>query len=216
MFFALKIEYQSSWPLVFNIKLRVVSWMALLMRRLLNNWMLDLMLSWMRILIYYISLVKSWNQRIHQYKNHLFLCNNLSFLAHQDNKYFVLTKEAFIRDNLSGPETLIYLVYLFCINLRLFSVSIKWICRNIYIYFLSNSFKFKIIYEFQDIPFLSILIFIFLSVIQLLTYTQPVMVACGIIIGWVYLRFYQSHGKGIRGDMRENFEVATLFPPFSR
>jgi len=38
------------------------------------------------------------------------------------------------------------------------------------------------------------------------------MMACGVVVGWTYLRFYQSRGKGMRGDMSENFSAATLFP----
>ena len=63
---------------------------------------------------------------------------------------------------------------------------------------------------------MAVLGFIFLSVIRLISYTQPIMVVSGILVSWVYLRFYQNHGKGVRGDMSESFEAATLFPPLFR
>jgi len=72
------------------------------------------------------------------------------------------------------------------------------------------------IIRIKDLPFLTLLISVFLSVIRVFTYTQPVMVFCGICVAWIYLRFYQSHGKGIRGDMSEHFDVASLFPPILR
>jgi len=71
-------------------------------------------------------------------------------------------------------------------------------------------------FRVQELPFLTIMIFIFLSVIRLFQYTQIVMVICGVIVGWIYLRFYQSHGKGVRGDINESFEAATLFPQILR
>ena len=47
---------------------------------------------------------------------------------------------------------------------------------------------------------------------RLFHFTQPIMMSCGVVIGWTYLRFYQSHGKGMRGDMGEGFAFATLLP----
>ncbi|CAN0104237.1 transmembrane protein 115-like isoform X1 [Lampetra fluviatilis] len=35
--------------------------------------------------------------------------------------------------------------------------------------------------------------------------------ACGLLSGWAYLRFCQSHARG-RGDMSEHFELAVFFP----
>ena len=59
---------------------------------------------------------------------------------------------------------------------------------------------------------LAILIFTLLSVIRIFSYTQPIMMACGVIVGWTYLRFYQPRGKGMRGDLSEGFAAATLLP----
>jgi hypothetical protein len=38
------------------------------------------------------------------------------------------------------------------------------------------------------------------------------LVLSGIIISWVYLRFYQKKEQGSRGDMSEGFAFATFFP----
>ena len=57
-----------------------------------------------------------------------------------------------------------------------------------------------------------VLIYSILAVCRLLHFTQPIMMSCGVVIGWTYLRFYQSHGKGMRGDMGEGFSFATLLP----
>lgn len=81
---------------------------------------------------------------------------------------------------------------------------------------LPEDLLFYIFISFQDVPLLCTLIYIFLSVIRLLSYTQPTMILCGIGVGWIYLRYYQPHGKGIRGDMAESFEAASLFPPILR
>lgn len=38
------------------------------------------------------------------------------------------------------------------------------------------------------------------------------MFGCGLIISWIYLRFYQVHSNGSKGDTAESFSFATLFP----
>ena len=37
----------------------------------------------------------------------------------------------------------------------------------------------------------------------------PIMFAWGLVVSWVYLRFYQKHSSGSRGDMADNFSFAT-------
>lgn len=64
----------------------------------------------------------------------------------------------------------------------------------------------------HDLPMTGVLIYSILAVCRLLHFTQPIMMSCGVVIGWTYLRFYQSHGKGMRGDMGEGFSFATLLP----
>lgn len=38
------------------------------------------------------------------------------------------------------------------------------------------------------------------------------MFGTGLVISWIYLRFYQVHSNGSRGDMADSFAFATLFP----
>jgi len=38
------------------------------------------------------------------------------------------------------------------------------------------------------------------------------MFGTGLIVSWIYLRFYQVHSNGSKGDMAESFAFSTLFP----
>ena len=38
--------------------------------------------------------------------------------------------------------------------------------------------------------------------------THPTMFLNGVLISWTYLRFYQRHNNGSRGDMADNFSFA--------
>jgi len=38
------------------------------------------------------------------------------------------------------------------------------------------------------------------------------MFGTGLIVSWIYLRFYQVHSNGSRGDMADSFAFSTLFP----
>ncbi|CAD5115718.1 DgyrCDS4661 [Dimorphilus gyrociliatus] len=40
----------------------------------------------------------------------------------------------------------------------------------------------------------------------------PIMFGFGIIVSWIYLRFYQKHSNGNRGDYAESFSFASFFP----
>lgn len=44
--------------------------------------------------------------------------------------------------------------------------------------------------------------------IGLLDGTYPTMFMSGILVSWTYLRFYQRHSNGTRGDMADNFTFA--------
>eukprot|EP00795_Rhopilema_esculentum_P010441 gene10441-19145_t len=50
------------------------------------------------------------------------------------------------------------------------------------------------------------------AVVGILPFTKPLHFFSGIAVGWVYLRFYQPRGKGIKGDMNEHFDLASFFP----
>ncbi|XP_044753705.1 transmembrane protein 115 [Coccinella septempunctata] len=42
--------------------------------------------------------------------------------------------------------------------------------------------------------------------------TYPVMFLSGLIVSWIYLRFYQKHSNGTRGDMADCFTFASFLP----
>lgn len=45
--------------------------------------------------------------------------------------------------------------------------------------------------------------------------TTPTMFISGLIVSWVYLRFYQHHSNGNRGDGSESFTFARYLEIFS-
>jgi hypothetical protein len=51
-----------------------------------------------------------------------------------------------------------------------------------------------------------------LWLINLLPLINVILTITGVILGWVYLRFYQQKGKGAKGDLRDGFAFATFFP----
>lgn len=41
--------------------------------------------------------------------------------------------------------------------------------------------------------------------------THPTMFLSGLLVSWIYLRFYQRHSNGTKGDMADNFTFARYF-----
>ena len=74
--------------------------------------------------------------------------------------------------------------------------------------------KFDSIYcfLFQHVPSIVVLVYSILCTIGILPIILLVMVLSGTVIGWVYLRFYQPRGKGVKGDLSEGFSCASFFP----
>ncbi|XP_077285405.1 transmembrane protein 115 [Arctopsyche grandis] len=62
------------------------------------------------------------------------------------------------------------------------------------------------------IPLLVFFVALCLWAIGLLEGTYPCMWASGSIVSWVYLRFWQRHNNGTRGDAAENFSFDNFFP----
>ncbi|KAL4216330.1 hypothetical protein ACF0H5_024057 [Mactra antiquata] len=62
------------------------------------------------------------------------------------------------------------------------------------------------------IPLILVTFVITLRLIGALDGPYPIMFTWGVISSWVYLRFYQKHSNGNRGDMAENFSFASFFP----
>lgn len=60
----------------------------------------------------------------------------------------------------------------------------------------------------RNIP-ITVWVFSFLLwLLRLLDGTHPIMFLNGLLVGWVYLRFYQRHNNETRGDMADNFTFA--------
>lgn len=64
----------------------------------------------------------------------------------------------------------------------------------------------------RNIPMSLLFVSIVLWAIGLLDGTHPVMFGSGLIVSWVYLRFYQRHPNGSRGDSSESFTFSSFFP----
>lgn len=60
----------------------------------------------------------------------------------------------------------------------------------------------------RNVPLCVSLLSIILYVVGLLEGAYPTMYTTGVVIGWLYLRFYQRHSNGTRGDMADNFTFA--------
>ncbi|CAB0029600.1 unnamed protein product [Trichogramma brassicae] len=64
----------------------------------------------------------------------------------------------------------------------------------------------------RNIPLMVWILSLILWGIGLLEGTHPTMFLSGTLISWVYLRFYQRHNNGSKGDMADNFTFASFFP----
>lgn len=58
----------------------------------------------------------------------------------------------------------------------------------------------------------SLLLTVILAVLGVVDGTAPVLVFTSAAVGWVYLRFYQHHSEGRRGDLADSFACTTFFP----
>ncbi|KAK3864816.1 hypothetical protein Pcinc_029531 [Petrolisthes cinctipes] len=64
----------------------------------------------------------------------------------------------------------------------------------------------------RHVPLCLFLTALILYVCHLLEGLYTTMIGCGIAVSWVYLRFYQVHSNGTRGDMAETFAFSCFFP----
>lgn len=58
------------------------------------------------------------------------------------------------------------------------------------------------------IPLILVTVVITLRLLGALDGPYPFMFTWGVVISWIYLRFYQKHTNGNRGDMADNFSFA--------
>ncbi|XP_063606050.1 transmembrane protein 115-like [Penaeus indicus] len=64
----------------------------------------------------------------------------------------------------------------------------------------------------RHVPLCLFLAALLLYLCDLLEGLYATMVGCGIAVSWVYLRFYQVHSNGTRGDMADTFAFSCFFP----
>ncbi|XP_022905447.1 transmembrane protein 115 [Onthophagus taurus] len=64
----------------------------------------------------------------------------------------------------------------------------------------------------RNVPLLVFFLSLLLWLVGLLEGTYPTMFLSGLLISWIYLRFYQRHSNGTRGDMADYFTFASFFP----
>ncbi|KAF6039930.1 TMEM115 [Bugula neritina] len=65
----------------------------------------------------------------------------------------------------------------------------------------------------KHVPLICLSIAITLSACGVLNGPYAIHFGFGVLISWIYLRFYQKHGNGNTGDMAEEFSFASFFPP---
>ena len=63
----------------------------------------------------------------------------------------------------------------------------------------------------RHVPSYVLLFAILARIIGIEPYTFPVMCGLGILTSWTYLRFYQRHSNGNKGDVAESFSLARYF-----
>ena len=60
----------------------------------------------------------------------------------------------------------------------------------------------------SHVPILLFLVAIVMRLVGLIEGPFTVMFGFGMLVSWMYLRFYQKHTKGSRGDLADNFDFA--------
>lgn len=60
----------------------------------------------------------------------------------------------------------------------------------------------------RNVPLFSIFVALLLWCVGFVDGTKPAMVVSGVLTSWIYLRFYQIHTNGTKGDMADNFTFA--------
>ncbi|ESO91160.1 hypothetical protein LOTGIDRAFT_105656 [Lottia gigantea] len=88
-----------------------------------------------------------------------------------------------------------------------FSVAVKQVMPD-HILFTSPFGKLRN----THIPLLLLVTAVTLRLIGLLDSAYPYLFGWGIVVSWIYLRFYQKHSNGNRGDMADNFSFGSFFP----
>ncbi|CAK1553428.1 unnamed protein product [Leptosia nina] len=64
----------------------------------------------------------------------------------------------------------------------------------------------------RSLPLLILILAIIFWAVGALEGTYPCMWGSGTLLSWIYLRFWQRHSNGSRGDMADNFSFDNFFP----
>lgn len=64
----------------------------------------------------------------------------------------------------------------------------------------------------RNVPLIVFFLSLIIWLVGLLEGTYPTMFLSGLLVSWVYLRFYQRHSNGSKGDMADYFTFASFFP----
>ncbi|XP_071443609.1 transmembrane protein 115-like isoform X1 [Hetaerina americana] len=64
----------------------------------------------------------------------------------------------------------------------------------------------------RNIPLSVLTLSMIFWIVGLLEGTYPTMFTSGLLTSWTYLRFYQRHSNGTRGDMADSFTFSSFFP----
>lgn len=68
-----------------------------------------------------------------------------------------------------------------------------------------------LVFHCSNVPLTVLFASLVLWAVNILDGTYPAMFCSGLIVSWIYLRFYQRHPNG-RGDSSESFTFASFFP----
>ncbi|KER27301.1 hypothetical protein T265_05626 [Opisthorchis viverrini] len=66
--------------------------------------------------------------------------------------------------------------------------------------------------RYKHIPFISVVFAALLALLGITGRVSFMMFATGILVAWVYLRFFQRHSNGIVGDLADTFTFSGFFP----
>lgn len=64
----------------------------------------------------------------------------------------------------------------------------------------------------RNVPLILFIVSLILWAVGLVEGSYCTMFGTGLAISWVYLRFYQVHANGCKGDLADSFAFATFFP----
>lgn len=65
---------------------------------------------------------------------------------------------------------------------------------------------------YRNVPLLLVSAYLLLHLIGVVEAMYVLQLSLGVLVSWSYLRFYQPHSNGTRGDMASSFAFAQFFP----